>query len=1238
MDLDGDNSIGGTVTSTAYSNNAAPTDSWNNFTIYNTEVGMVTAIGDYSLTVGDDLRAIAWDINGSTTAATTSQGFNLLTNNGSGFQLDNGQSILTAKAVGAAGYLISEGSDAVIELFIADESGTISQLGFNNAGEQVSEKQLSAVEVRTQEIRTATDLDGNGVIGITLGNQLAYATGDPSVEYSISAVNENGVINSVNRLNSDGTTTHISEGFGDWQTFQDWLDAGNTPNPPNNSVRLSVFDTAEGIALTNLADLASGDDFEQPGNTSNTISEDRGVLLIDGNGSSFNLPTGETVLTAQKLRSDYSNSNNSGFKLFSRNASGDVIQRLFSADGEQQEQITLNSAQISLVETETGIDLDNNDIIGSTVTGKAYTNNTDQTNNGTNVTIYSTTAGLVSSFGNYSLTIGDDLRSVAWRATAAATGMAHGITVLSSNGEPWALDEGQTIESAKRSSNIQLASGATGEAIELFIADSGSGDVVQVLFNGEGELITTSEEPGLPLSGTIAASDVDSTTLTYSLNGGGIDGFNLNPTTGEWTFDTHHAAYNSMAAGDQQTIKVGYTVSDEQGASTTAEFTINLTGTNDAPVATFSAAQSTIEDAAKISGQLTSSDPDTGDTLSYSLIGDPIDGLTINTDGTWSFDPSIDVYNALAQDQSQEITVRYSVTDSTGATDDNSFVITITGTNDAPVATFTEAQSATEDDKTLPLYGTIQDPNGDGNVLYLLRNGADPIPGFSINSPGDFTFDPSVDQTRVIADGEVQTITVPIDVFTITPKVDGVAETQFEFGGSTSFDITLTGTANGVIASAPELIGADLNYEPSNRLGGQLTATDADAGDTLSYSLTGNPIDGLTINSDGIWSFDPSVDAYDSIAAGATTDITVEYTVTDSTGATDDNSFVITLTGTNDAPVATFIEAQSTTEDAAKISGQLTSSDPDTGDTLSYSPIGDPIDGLNINPDGTWSFDPAVDAYNALAKDQTQEITVRYSVTDEAGATDDNSFVITLTGTNDAPVATFDAAQAAAEGDQSLPLYGQLPATDDDGDLTYAIATGSDPIDGLTINSDGSWSFDPTADNTRVIADGETQTITVALDVTNTAGVVDNFSFDITLTGTATGINIAAPDATNLITGQLTATDIDAGDILSYSPSGDPIDGLTINSNGTWSFDPSVDAYNALAEGSMEQTSPLTTPSQMPAGATADNSFVITLTGTNDAPVASILDLTLTSGNEDSLYIFDTAELLTSTPTLITMS
>ena len=68
----------------------------------------------------------------------------------------------------------------------------------------------------------------------------------------------------------------------------------------------------------------------------------------------------------------------------------------------------------------------------------------------------------------------------------------------------------------------------------------------------------------------------------------------------------------------------------------------------------------------------------------------------------------------------------------------------------------------------------------------------------------------------------------------------------------------------------------------ASALTGQLTATDVDAGDTLSYATT-EPIDGLTIDEQtGAWSFDPSVEAYNDLAkAGATRAITVDYTVTD---------------------------------------------------------------------------------------------------------------------------------------------------------------------------------------------------------------------------------------------------------------------------------------------------------------------------------------------------------------------
>ena len=68
---------------------------------------------------------------------------------------------------------------------------------------------------------------------------------------------------------------------------------------------------------------------------------------------------------------------------------------------------------------------------------------------------------------------------------------------------------------------------------------------------------------------------------------------------------------------------------------------------------------------------------------------------------------------------------------------------------------------------------------------------------------------------------------------------------------------------------------------------------------------------------------------------------------------------------------------------------------------------------ITINDNGSWSFDPDHAAYDSLADGDVQKINVTYQVADADGLTDEESFVITLTGTNDAPVATFAAAQTA---------------------------------------------------------------------------------------------------------------------------------------------------------------------------------------------------------------------------------
>ena len=165
--------------------------------------------------------------------------------------------------------------------------------------------------------------------------------------------------------------------------------------------------------------------------------------------------------------------------------------------------------------------------------------------------------------------------------------MADGITVLFSNGEPWALGESKPSR-APSSNNLNSPLAQQAKRLSSSSPTAANGEVVQVLFTGEGRL---SQRDWL-VGGTIRQR-VDSTTLTYSLTGDPIDGASLNASTGEWTFDTHTRPTTQWLLVIK-VIKVGFTVSDEQGAST-RWWCIALTGANDARVATFSAAQSAEE-------------------------------------------------------------------------------------------------------------------------------------------------------------------------------------------------------------------------------------------------------------------------------------------------------------------------------------------------------------------------------------------------------------------------------------------------------------------------------------------------------------------------------------------------------------------------------------------------------------------------------------------------------------------
>jgi len=84
----------------------------------------------------------------------------------------------------------------------------------------------------------------------------------------------------------------------------------------------------------------------------------------------------------------------------------------------------------------------------------------------------------------------------------------------------------------------------------------------------------------------------------------------------------------------------------------------------------------------------------------------------------------------------------------------------------------------------------------------------------------------------------------------------------------------------------------------------------------------------------------------------------------------------------NQDPVATYAQDLLVTAGDPLLAGQLTSLDPDPGDPAFYSLLGEPIPGLTLREDGSWSFDPGDPAYRALTPGQRQTLTIAYRVDD----------------------------------------------------------------------------------------------------------------------------------------------------------------------------------------------------------------------------------------------------------------
>ncbi|MBA1245939.1 VCBS domain-containing protein, partial [Pseudomonas japonica] len=98
-----------------------------------------------------------------------------------------------------------------------------------------------------------------------------------------------------------------------------------------------------------------------------------------------------------------------------------------------------------------------------------------------------------------------------------------------------------------------------------------------------------------------------------------------------------------------------------------------------------------VEDSSLASGTLTATDADSGETATLvfsQTSADKVPGFTLNTDGSWTLDPSNAAYQHLAVGQSTSYNIQYVATDAQGVSSaPQTLTVTVTGTNDVPEIT-----------------------------------------------------------------------------------------------------------------------------------------------------------------------------------------------------------------------------------------------------------------------------------------------------------------------------------------------------------------------------------------------------------------------------------------------------------------------------------------------------------------------------------------------------------------------
>ena len=733
----------------------------------------------------------------------------------------------------------------------------------------------------------------------------------------------------------------------------------------------------------------------------------------------------------------------------------------------------------------------------------------------------------------------------------------------------------------------------------------------------DGSLSTATDTSGndtfANLTGHLNASDSDGGTMAYTGSATGVYGRLVVNTNGTFTFFVNNSAVQARTTSTTETFNVS--VSDGQGGTTNGTLQFTIAGVNDAPViannTTAISMTALAEDPAANAGTTIASllgprftDRDSGSSLGGAIV-------TSNTasasEGEWQF-----------------------------STDG--------GTTWSAIGAVSGSSGLALSAATLVRFSPAADWNGTPSGLTLFATDNLYAGSYSVDSAN------RVLETNFARSG-VSFNSVDVGI-TVTPVNDGP-----RFDPATPIAIGLADTDATDTAGTLNLTGS---------LTGTVSATDPE-GSAVTYGIRGGSassgiwtLQGLygqlqldTTVSPVAWTYTPNkLDIINALPAGATVTDKFDLRAVDSSGAYGLRPIVVTITGTNDLPLASATNIDQAFARAGNWVYQVPSSVFSDAEGLSMTYAATLADN---SPLPSWlTFDDTTRTFTGNPPKGTADISLKVTATDSEGETVSKTFGLDFTpaSLNDAPTGsvTITNDTDAGRGTATLEEGDTLSATD-----SLADADGPAPLtvtykwyaDGVEVGSGATYT----------LAQADVgKKITVVGSYTDAGGVIERVSSSATSAvvevntaptvspGSATG----AEDKT--LTFKLadfgTYTDDTTSALSSVTISSLPTNGtlklggvnvvlgdlpLTLTAdqikNGQLTFVPDANGHNTGAGFATPYATFSYTVSDG-VDSSASNTFSLNITPVNDAPTGSV---TVTT---DGGATAATGDLLTANSTL----